>query len=458
MAKKENSSPKVKVITYGTFDLFHKGHRRLLKRAKKLGDYLIVGITTEHYDEGRGKLNVHQSLMERIENVKKSGLADEIIIEEYEGQKVNDILKKKVNIFAIGSDWVGKFDYLNEFCKVIYLERTKDISSTKIRNETSGIIELGVVGGGRIAKRFIAESKFVSGVDINSVFGRNKTRIQKFAKENEIANFSTSYNDFLKKVDAVYVATPHLTHYDFAKKALLAGKHVICEKPMTLNSHEAKELFELAKSKDLVLLEAIKTAFSPGFIRLLSVAKSGLIGHIKSVDATFTKLTPNGLREMRLEEAGGSLTELGSYPLLATVKLLGLDFLDVQFWSYYSGEKSVDLFTKVNIQYEHAIATLKTGLGVKAEGDMVIAGTNGYIYVPAPWWLTSYFEIRFEDQTQNKKYFYKYEGDGLRYELAEFTNMINRKQFETFKLTKDESLAITSIIDRHRKGINISRI
>ena len=125
----------IKVITYGTYDLFHFGHLSLLKRAKELGDYLIVGVTTDNFDKLRGKQNVHDSLKERIENVMNTGFADKIIIEEYEGQKIHDIQKYGVDIFTVGSDWVGKFDYLNVYCQVIYLERTKGISSTQLRYE-----------------------------------------------------------------------------------------------------------------------------------------------------------------------------------------------------------------------------------------------------------------------------------------------------------------------------------
>lgn len=473
-----------KVITYGTYDLFHEGHYRLLKRAKELGDYLIVGVTTENYDDSRGKLNVQQGLMERIENIKNSGLADEIIIEEYEGQKINDIQKYNIDIFAIGSDWLGKFDYLNEYCEVVYLERTKGISSTELRAKNNGILKLGIVGYGRIANRFIKESKFVSGVNVEGVYGRNKDSLIEFVEKHQLAFYSQDYCEFLNKLDAVYIATPHLTHYEYAKKALEKGKHVLCEKPMVLSSEQAIELYNIAEGNKCVLLEAIKTAYSPGFIRLISVAKSGLIGKIKNVDATFTKLILENIkennrkmennnllkevsatgkidsyiREFDVNAGGGSVTELATYPLLAIIKLLGKDIIDTIFYSYYDEEKKVDMFTKINLKYKNAIATAKVGLGVKSEGDLVISGTKGYIYVPSPWWKTEYFEVRFEDFSKNKKHYYKFEGDGLRYELAEFVSMINKGNLETYKLTSTDSYAIVDIIEKFRKGSNIMKI
>ena len=415
-----------KVITYGTFDLLHRGHINLLRRARSLGDYLIVGVTSENYDRYRGKMNVQQPLMERIENVRALGLADEIVVEEYEGQKIDDILRLGVDVFTIGSDWVGRFDYLKEYCKVVYLERTKGISSTELRDRQHPLVRLGVVGSGRIANRFIPESKFVSGVIVEGVFNPHINSAQNFAQKHELAFYTDDYDDFLERVNAVYIASPHETHYRYAERALLAGRHVLCEKPMVLTAAGADKLFALARERGLILMEAIKTAYCLGFQRMVSCAKSGRIGRIVSVDAAFTKLSPAHFREMQNDGAGGSMTELATYPLTAIYKLLGADYRQVRFQSYFGQRNGVDLFTQVNLLYENAMATAKVGLGVKSEGSLVVSGTRGYIYVPAPWWKTEYFELRYENPDEVEKNFYKFSGDGLRYELTEFLSRITQ--------------------------------
>lgn len=447
-----------KVITYGTFDLLHKGHINILKRAKALGDYLIVGVTSENYDISRGKLNVSQSLIQRIDNVRSTGLADEIIIEEYYGQKVNDIKKYNIDKFVIGSDWLNKFDYLKSFCEVIYLERTKGISSTQIRNQKNSILRLGVVGNGRIAKRFIKESKYVSGVDIDSIFARDIDKLKYTCEQFSLNNYYTNYDDFLQNIDAVYIAVPHIYHYQYAKDALLKGKHVLCEKPITLSERETQELYKIANQYNLILQEAIKTVYAPCFEKLINIAQSGIIGSIKDIDATFTKLiTDKNTREYDKSLGGGSLTELGSYPLCLISKLLGTDPIDIQFITLPDKEKDVDLMTKVILYYENAIATATTGIGIKKEGCCIISGTNGYIYIPAPWWKTEYFEVRFEDLNKTQKVFVKFDGDGLRYELAEFLNAINNNKV-SYKWTENESVFISSIIELYRGNKNNLKI
>lgn len=440
-----------KVITYGTFDLLHEGHINLLKRAKALGDYLIVGVTTENYDRGRGKLNVQKSTLERIEDVKKTGFADEIIIEEYEGQKIEDIQKYNIDIFAIGSDWKGKFDYLKEYCQVVYLERTKGISSTQLRGEIHKIINLGVIGSGRIANRFIPESKFVSGINVSGVYNPVLKYAKQFAEKHELSFFTDNFDEFISKVDAVYIASPHLTHGEYIRKSLQNRKHVLCEKPLVLSSNEALELYELANERNLILMEGIKTAYAPAFQQLMAIVKSGAIGTIKDIDASFTKLTSGPLRELSSQQAGGSVTELSSYPLLPIIKLLGANFKNMVFFSHNNNE-GVDLFTRGILQYENAVATFKVGLGVKTEGELIISGTKGYAYVPAPWWKTEYFELRYEDLNNTRKYFYKFEGDGLRYEINEFVSLINNPGRNYLKLNKEESIAIINVIENFKRG------
>ena len=444
-----------KVITYGTYDLLHQGHINLLRRARELGDYLIVGVTSDSFDRGRGKLNVRNNVLERVEAVKATGYADEVIIEDYLGQKIDDIQKYDVDIFAIGSDWVGKFDYLNEYCKVVYLPRTEGISSTMLRAESQDTYRIGVIGSGRIANRFVPETKVVNGAQVVAVLNPDKDEVEAFAKKYGIEAY-TDYDPFIKEVDVVYIASPHLTHYDYIKKSLLAGKHVLCEIPFTLKKDEALELYRLAEEKNLVLMEASKTAYCPAFGHIVTLIKSGIIGDVVDVKASLSKMVEPPTRELDANQAGGAMTEHAPLTVMAIIKLLGLDWKDVDF--HTKKENGVDIYTKGVINYPHATSSFTLGIGVKTEGNLVISGTKGYVYVPAPWWLTSYFEVRYEDQTKNKKYFYSYDGEGLRYEIQEFFSMIVNDRRSCYKLRRRESVAIAEIIEKFRNGENVTEI
>ncbi|MCL2663447.1 MAG: Gfo/Idh/MocA family oxidoreductase [Oscillospiraceae bacterium] len=436
-----------RVITYGTFDLFHEGHYNLLKRAKALGDYLIVGVTTEQFDEYRGKVNLTDTLLQRIEHVRQTGFADEIIIEDHVGQKNEDIQRYAIDIFTVGSDWHGAFDSLKSLCEVVYIDRTKDVSTTMLREQNQKIIKLGIVGSGRIAHRFMPEAKRISGINIEAVYNPRIQSAKAFGDAYELNTSTDDWELFLNKIDAVYIASPHNTHYDYIIMALNAGKHVLCEKPMVLKKAQAEEAFALAEKKKLVLMEAIKTAYAPGFIQLLNIANIGSIGRIYDVEACFTKLTSGNVRELRAEENGGSFTELASYPLLAIIKLLGSDYKDLRFESF-TDSNGVDIYTKAYFKYNDSLATVKVGLGVKSEGQLIISGTNGYIIVEAPWWKTQGFEVRYEDITRNEKFFYKFLGEGLRYGVIEFASMINRVEKKGYKLTAGDSIAIAGIMER----------
>ena len=418
----------VKVITYGTYDLLHYGHIRLLQRAKALGDYLIVGITSDDYDKTRGKINNQQSLMERIAAVEATGLADKIIVEEYEGQKIDDIRRYDVDIFTVGSDWVGKFDYLNEYCKVIYLPRTQGVSSSELRAEKRKL-NIGTIGEGRLCRKFVREVDFVNGVEYKAC------------------------DETLENVDAVYIATHPERHYEDVKRALEAGKHVICESPIALSQARCRELMDLAHERGLVLSDAIKTAYSTAYSRLLVVAKSGRIGEIVSVDAVCTSLQDGaGEESANLSSKQNSICAWGPTAMLPVFQLLGTHYRQKSICTrMLNRDLRFDGFTKIDFVYDNAVASVKVAKAAKAEGELIITGTKGYIYVPAPWWKTDYFEVRFENPAENKRHFYQLDGEGIRYEIVAFAKAVESGRRDYY-IGEEISRAITEVIESFNKG------
>ena len=429
-----------KVITYGTYDLLHYGHIRLLERAKALGDYLIVGVTSDDYDKTRGKINNQQSLMERVAAIKATGIADEVIAEEYEGQKIDDIRRYGVDIFTVGSDWEGKFDYLNEYCKVVYLQRTEGISSSDIRAEKNRL-KIGLIGEKKSdltsISKFMREVSFVNGVDVvcsNSLV--------------EGVDYIEEYGDLLEQVDAVYITSHPTKHYAEVKQALLSGKHVLCESPITLSSNEYVELLFLAKENGCVLMDSVKTAYMTAYERLILLSKTGRIGKVISVDATCTSLKAiETYTNDDLDRNWNTITEWGPVALLPIFQILGTKYKTKHIVSMpLKSNKQFDGFTKIDFVFEDAVASIKVAKAAKSEGELVITGTDGYIYVPAPWWKTDYFEVRYENSTNNKRYFYQLDGEGIRYEIVSFVKAIERnKSFAN--ISENVSKAIVKILE-----------
>jgi glycerol-3-phosphate cytidylyltransferase len=129
------------IITYGTFDMFHIGHLKLLKRLKKMGDRLVVAVSTDEFNRGKGK-RVMIPYKQRAKIIKSIKYVDKVIPEKSWEQKVVDIKKHNIDIFAIGDDWRGEFDFLKEHCEVVYLERTKDISTTQLKKSLTNFMSI----------------------------------------------------------------------------------------------------------------------------------------------------------------------------------------------------------------------------------------------------------------------------------------------------------------------------
>ena len=147
---------------------------------------------------------------------------------------------------------------------------------------------------------------------------------------------------------------------------------------------------------------------------------------------------------------GGAIAELAAYPLLAVIKLLGADYEGLTCHVLKPEGSPVDLFARIDLRYREAVASVKVGIGVRAEGDLEVAGSNGSLYVPAPWWRTQHFETRFEDPQENQGFFVRYEGEGIRYELAELASRVRGSTKRSYKVRNADSITVARIIEQAR--------
>lgn len=328
------------------------------------------------------------------------------------------------------------------------LQRIEDVLETALTKESlarekSTYMRMGVIGTGSIAKRFVEEAVHVTNVYVAAAYNPDANETHRFCDEFGIVHEATSAEDLYKRVDAVYIASPFYTHYEYALNALNAVRHVLCETPLTENLQQAKELYTIAEKNGLVFMPALKTAYAPSFGNVIQEALSGVIGEVVDISATVTTLLPQtktvGFNNERLMDNA-------YYALLVILKILGENIQKVSAFTRKDDAKV--LYLNTHLQYEEAVGHVKAGTGVKSESSLVISGTKGYIYVPAPWWKPDYFEIRYENPYDNKKLYFPFESSGLRYEIQCFVDNISLKSTER-PISKQEMLKIIQIVDKY---------
>ena len=317
------------------------------------------------------------------------------------------------------------------------------ISRESLLKQGEGYVKIGVIGTGSIATRFAGEVAHVQKTYIHSAYNPDEKELERYCDKFGITNDCHSVEDLLDNVDAVYIASPYQTHYQYAKMALQAGKHVLCETPFTQTYKETQELYHLAEKKGLTLVMAWKTAYCPSFVNILENINTGIIGEVVELTTTTTTLLGSGVSTLYNNER---LAENAIYGMLATIKVIGPEGKRVSSFIKKDGERI--LYCDMMMEYEDTISHIKAGTGVKSESSMVISGTKGYIYVPAPWWKPDYFEIRFENQSDNKKMYFPYEESGLRYEIKYFIDSIHLKSVEEY-ITKEEILTLARMAEKY---------
>lgn len=433
-----------KVITYGTFDLFHKGHYNILKRAKELGDYLIVGVTGESYDIERGKLSVRDSLVERIENVRKTGFADEIIVEEYLGQKIQDIIKYNIDVLVVGSDWKGKFDHLRKYCEVVYLERTKDISSTLLRETKVHICKMGIVTNDNNDNDMVKESKYVSGIHVESVFSENNRVALSFADKYELSDSYTDYEEFLESADIIYIKMPREKCYEYIKNALIRGKHVISDTLATIGVRKVEELFNLAEEHKVILVGNMPIFYLQSFNQLLWNARGNLIGDILNIKCSIGK-------SFLYSNAEADTYDAIEVAISVIGKLIGYN-LDVNSYANIVNDSGLRYMVLTG-QEKNASSSffVEIGLDMNLDSSMLILGTKGKISIPGDWWTTGYFKMDIEGEEREKRFSSNFGGNGVRYLLQSLLGRIELEKVQTVRILPKEIVSTASIIEKLNK-------
>lgn len=315
-------------------------------------------------------------------------------------------------------------------------------------------IRWGIVGPGQIANKFAVAVKNVDSAELVAVASTNKERAQAFAKKHNIAHALCGYDKLSEfdEVDAVYIATPHSNHKEVAELFLNAGKHVLCEKPICVNAHQAQQLKECAERNGVFLMEALWTRFLPAIREAQEIVNRGEIGEVLGIKADFCFFRERQANRLFLNElAGGSLLDLGVYGLHFAAIFLGSN--PEAILALANIDEEVDIHTNILLKYKSgAIANVSSAIGLKKPQEAYIYGTKGQIRIPYFYGATELFvSVGNGEECVVKKSI----GDGFEEEIIEACECIASGKLQSDILPMDESIAILKQMDNVRAQIGL---
>ncbi len=247
-------------------------------------------------------------------------------------------------------------------------------------------VTAAVLGTGNMAAKMVRAMKRVPSIDVAAVASRQYDSAQRFAQTHDIPKAYGSYEAAItdRDVTLVYIATPHPWHYEWIKKALLGGKHVLCEKPMTMNASQAAELFTLAKEKQLFLSEAMWTRFLPAVDIVLDILASGQIGKVRELRVSIGYPMTDIPRMTALSLGGGILLDCGIYALTTALLLMGETVADIQTTAHLS-DNGVDWYSHTRLLFENGTtADIAMAMDALLDNDVTVIGDRGKLHFEVP--------------------------------------------------------------------------
>lgn len=321
-------------------------------------------------------------------------------------------------------------------------------------------VKWGIIGPGNIAREFVSDLGFVkTPQQVVAVLGHSKDSTMEFAGTFNIPHVFFELDEFVAKgnMNVVYVATPHTLHYRQVMKCLQHRIPVLCEKPLTINEIQCKELVDAAKSAETFLMEGMWIRFLPGIQLVMSLLNEGKIGEIVSIKASMGYKAPADPDSRYFDPAlgGGSLLDLGVYPVFLALLLLGAPDTIKAIGTL--SEEGIDETCSVLFHYNKGQhATLESSLKMETKLPVEIAGEKGTIRILYPWFeKTPGIELQLYNE-EAVTYPVQWEGHGLYFETEEVLNCIQNKQIESKLLSHNFSIEMIKIMDEIRSQVNVS--